>query len=86
MSRAHDIGGQTGFGPVPTGDDGQPFEADWEARVYALHAVLRRRGVYNGDQMRDAIERLPPREYLAASYYERWLLAIESLLAERGVP
>lgn len=86
MSRAHDIGGQTGFGPVPAGDDGQPFDADWEARVYALNAVLRRRGVYNGDQMRDAIERLPPQQYLTASYYERWLLAIESLLAGRGVP
>jgi hypothetical protein len=86
MSRAHDIGGQTGFGPVPAGDDGQPFKADWEARIYALNAVLWRRGVYNGDQMRDAIERLPPRQYLTASYYERALLAIESLLADRGVP
>jgi nitrile hydratase len=70
---------------VPAGEDGQPFKADWEARVYALNAVLRRRGVYNGDQMRDAIERIPPQRYLAASYYERWLLAIETLLAERGL-
>ena len=85
MSRVHDIGGQTGFGPVPVGDDGQPFHADWEARVYALHTVLRRRGVFTGDQMRDAIERIPPDRYLAASYYERWLLAMEALLAERGV-
>ena len=44
MSRVHDIGGQTGFGPVPVGDDGQPFAADWEARVYALNRVLRSRG------------------------------------------
>jgi nitrile hydratase len=88
MSRAHDVGGQTGFGPVPRGGaagaeagrDGQPFAADWEARVYALNAVLRRRGVYGTDQMRDAIEQIPPEQYLAASYYERWLLAIEALL------
>ena len=85
VSRVHDVGGQTGFGPVPADDDGEFFHADWEARVYALNAVLRQRGVYNGDQMRDAIERLPPAEYLAASYYERWLAAIEELLAERGV-
>lgn len=85
MSRAHDIGGQTGFGPVPAGEDGQPFAADWEARVYALNAVLRRRGVYDTHQMRDAIERIGPERYLAASYYERWLLAMEALLAERGV-
>jgi nitrile hydratase len=85
MSRVHDVGGQTGFGPVPAGDDGRPFHADWEARVWALNAVLRRRGAYNGDQLRDAIERLPPAQYLAASYYERWLAAIEELLAERGL-
>lgn len=85
MSRVHDVGGQTGFGPVPLGDDGQPFRADWEARVYALNGVLRRREVYNGDEFRDAIERIPPGEYLALSYYERWLRAMEMLLAEKGL-
>jgi nitrile hydratase subunit beta len=80
------MGGQTGFGPVPTGDGAQPFAADWEARVYALAAVLRRRGLFNDDELRDAIERLPPAEYLAASYYERWLAAIETLADRKGVP
>jgi nitrile hydratase len=88
MSRVHDVGGQTGFGPVPAGDsgseDGQPFHADWEARVFALARVLRQRGVFNGDEFRDAIESLPPERYLTASYYERWLDAIEVLLAEKG--
>jgi nitrile hydratase subunit beta len=87
------MGGQTGFGPVPVEADGGPpptspapyFAADWEARVYALAAVLRRRGVFNGDELRDAIERLPPEVYLRASYYERWLGAIEMLVAEKGV-
>ena len=55
------MGGQTGFGPVPVGEDGEPpFAADWEAR-------------------------LPPEVYLGASYYERWLGAIEMLVAEKGV-
>jgi nitrile hydratase subunit beta len=81
------MGGQAGFGPVPVGEDGEPaFAADWEARVYALAAVLRRRGLFNDDELRDAIERLPPAEYLAASYYERWLAAIEALADRRGVP
>jgi nitrile hydratase subunit beta len=81
------MGGQTGFGPVPVGaDGGPPFAADWEARVYALAAVLRRRGLFNDDELRDAIERLPPAEYLAASYYERWLAAIEALADRKGVP
>jgi hypothetical protein len=80
------MGGQTGFGPVPAGEDsGRPFAADWEARVYALATVLRRRGLFNSDELRDAIERLPPGQYLEASYYERWLGAIEMLVAEKGV-
>ena len=61
-------------------------DADWEARVYALATMLRRRGLFNSDELRDAIERLPPEQYLAASYYERWLGALEVLVAERGVP
>ena len=80
------MGGQTGFGPVPASEgDEPPFAADWEARVYALAAVLRERGLFNGDELRDAIERLPPEVYLGASYYERWLAAIEMLVAEKGV-
>jgi nitrile hydratase subunit beta len=85
VSRAHDIGGQTGFGPVPLGEDGLPFEHDWEARVYALNGVLRARGLYSVDEFRDAIERIPPQEYLGLSYYERWLRAIETLLAEKAL-
>jgi len=81
------MGGQTGFGPVPVGENGEPaFAADWEARVYALSNVLRRRGLFNSDELRDAIERLPPEQYLAASYYERWLYAIETLAGDKGVP
>jgi nitrile hydratase len=86
VSRVHDMGGQTGFGVVPVDDDGAiAFESDWEARVYALAAVLRQRGLFNSDELRDAIERLPPAGYLEASYYERWLGAIETLVAEKGL-
>src|SRR6266852_1499604 len=61
VSRVHDMGGQTGFGPVPVGENGEPpVAADWEARVYALATMLRRRGVFNSDELRDAIERPPP--------------------------
>ncbi len=79
------MGGQTGFGPVPVGDDGPPFQADWEARVAALSTALMRRGTFSGDEFRDAIERIPPAEYLALSYYERWFRALELLLAEKGL-
>jgi hypothetical protein len=81
------MGGQTGFGPVPVDDDGQYFHADWEARVYAIVRTLQARGVINKefDELRDAIERIPPAEYLALSYYERWLRGTEMLLAEKGL-
>jgi hypothetical protein len=83
VSRVNDVGGQSGFGAVAIAADEPQFHADWEARVFALNGALLRRGVYNLDEFRDAVERIPPQEYLAASYYERWLLAIESLTEGR---
>ena len=85
MSRINDVGGMQGFPAlVPEGDE-PAFHADWEAHVFALNAALLTRGIYNLDEFRDAIERMPPEEYLAASYYERWFAAITTLLAEKGV-
>ncbi|NLU74606.1 nitrile hydratase subunit beta [Streptomyces sp. HNM0575] len=81
MSRVNDVGGQTGFGAVVPEENEPVFHADWEARVYALNIALVRRGAYTLDEFRDAIERMPPQAYLAASYYERWLHAIEELTA-----
>ena len=37
------------------------------------------------DRVRHTIEQMPPVEYLASSYYERWLWAIERLAAEQGM-
>lgn len=85
MSRIHDVGGMQGFGPIEQEADEPPFHADWEAHVFALNRALIGRGVYNLDEFRDAIERMPPQQYLASSYYEKWLHAITTLLVERGV-
>lgn len=85
MSRVNDVGGMQGFGPVEVADDGAPFHADWEARVFALNTALLRAGIYNLDEFRDAIERMPPHAYLEVSYYERWFAAIRILLAEKGI-
>ena len=85
MGRINDVGGMQGFGrPVQEADE-QAFHADWEAHVFALNRALIGRGVYNLDEFRDAVERIPPREYLASSYYELWFRAITTLLAEKGV-
>lgn len=85
MGRVNDVGGMQGFGPVREEAGEPPFHADWEAHVFALNRALIGRGVYNLDEFRDAIERIPPQEYLVASYYEKWLRAITMLLADKGV-
>lgn len=85
MSRVNDVGGMEGFGPIDTADEAPGFGADWEARVWALNVTLLGQGHYTVDEFRDAIERMPPREYLAAPYYERWFAAITTLLVDKGL-
>jgi len=85
MARINDVGGLQGFPPIDTTDDAEPFHADWEARVFGLNSTLVRRGVYNLDEFRDAVEGMPPELYLKSSYYERWFYAIRSLLVRKGV-
>ncbi len=85
MTRINDMGGLHGFGPLEIEPEEPPFHHEWEARVFAINALLLRAGCYTLDEFRDAIERMPPAEYLAASYYERWLYGIETLVRERGL-
>ncbi len=85
MARINDVGGLQGFELPERELDEPPFHADWEAHVLAMNRALIGAGVYNLDEFRDAIERMPPAEYLASSYYEKWLHAITTLCVERGV-
>ena len=85
MGRINDVGGLQGFPPISAEADEPPFHADWEAHVFAMNRALLRADVYNLDEFRDAIERMDPQDYLAASYYEKWLAGISTLLVEKGV-
>ena len=85
MARVNDVGGMAGFPPISEEADEPRFHADWEAHVFALNGALIKRGVYNLDEFRDAIERMPAQEYLASSYYEKWFAAITTLLTEKGL-
>mgnify|MGYP006280929125 CR=1 FL=1 len=80
----HDMGGMDGFGPVAVEDDAA-FHADWERLVFGLVRLLRMQDVYVVDESRYGIERMPPRTYLNATYYERWLASMERNLREKGV-
>ena len=50
-----------------------------------MHQVLGQQGIRTTDEMRRAIESLPPERYEALSYYEKWTAALEILLIEKGI-
>jgi nitrile hydratase len=86
MDGIHDLGGMSGFGSVEIERNEPTFHEPWEARAFALNAL----GVvvlqaYNVDEYRHAVERMEPAHYLAASYYERVLTGVASLLVEKHV-
>jgi nitrile hydratase len=85
MDGLYDLGGRQGFGPVVRQGQSEPFHNEAEIRIAAMWVRLVRHGVYNMDEYRHAIERMEPRHYIAASYYERTFTAVASLCVERGV-
>lgn len=85
MNGVHDLGGMQGFGRVEREENEPVFHARWEGRVRAMMREGLRRSLYNVDEFRWALERMGPARYMAASYYEKWLSAIERLYIEKGV-
>jgi nitrile hydratase len=79
------MGGMHGFGRVEREDAEPVFHAAWEARVLGLSRACSARHLFNIDESRHAIERMAPADYLASSYYERWLDRNVRLLVEKGV-
>ena len=85
MDGMHDMGGREGFGRVRYTPGAPSFHAAWEKRVNALYSMAVRKGIFNMDEYRHAIERMDPRHYMAASYFERTLTSLATLLVEKGV-
>jgi nitrile hydratase subunit beta len=85
MDGIHDLGGRQGFGPVRHAADAPAFHAAWEKRVNALYGLAVRLGIFNMDEYRHAIERMEPRHYLSAGYYERTLTSLATLCVEKGL-
>ena len=71
MDGIHDLGGKQGFGRVRYTPKAAAFHADWEKHVNALYGLAVKQGIFNMDEYRHAIERMEPRHYLSAGYYER---------------
>src|SRR3989442_584291 len=85
MTGVHDMGGMHGMGPIEREEHEPVFHHEWERRAFALTMAAGFLGEWNIDMARHARERIPPARYLASSYYEKWLLGLETLLAERGL-
>ena len=78
----HDRGGWPSDAPI---DRSEHELADWELLTDALVGALGGRGLMNVDELRRGIESMPPADYEQASYYERWLYSVETILTEKGV-
>jgi hypothetical protein len=78
----HDRGGWATDAPI---DRTEHELADWELLVDAIVGALGGSGVLNVDELRRGIESMPAPEYERASYYERWLYSVETILEEKGV-
>jgi nitrile hydratase subunit beta len=78
----HDRGGWPTDAPI---DVSEHELADWELLMDAIVGVLGSKGVMNVDELRRGIEDMPSAEYERASYYERWLSSVETILEEKGV-
>ncbi len=85
MDGIHDMGGMDGFGKVEAESNEPPFHETWEGRVLALERAMGYAGAWHIDHARFARERLPPLVYLTSSYYQRWTLAMEMNVLERGL-
>ena len=85
MDGFHDMGGRQGFGPVIMDGKRDPFHDEWEVLAAAISARLLGQHIYNMDELRHAIERMAPRHYVGASYFERTFTAAATLCVEKGV-
>jgi nitrile hydratase subunit beta len=85
MDGMHDLGGKQGFGRVRYAPQAPAFHAAWERRVNAMYSLAVKQGVFNMDEYRHAIERMEPRHYLSAGYYERTLTSLATLCVEKGL-
>jgi nitrile hydratase len=79
----HDAGGRH---HAPIKRDGHEY-AHWEKEADAIRMLLadRQRRLFTTDESRRVQEGLDAEAYWATPYYERWILAVSSLLVEKGV-
>ena len=82
-ARPHDLGGQTA-GPVDPHNHGL---AGWHLLVTAILNILRDEPhrLVKVDEVRRAIEDMPPDDYRRLEYFERWAVGASDLMVEKGL-
>jgi nitrile hydratase len=80
MNGIHDMGGMQGLGELTYVREEPMFHAPWEARVHALSVAMGAHGKWRG--LRPHLEAIPAAQYLAMTYYERWLTALTARIVE----
>ena len=85
MNGVHDMGGLQGMGPVQYERDEPVFHAKWEGRIYALTRAMRALRKWHLDADRYALEVMPPVDYLRMSYFERWVVRLETQVVKFGL-
>jgi len=73
-----------GFGPIHREAKEPVFHELWEGRVFAMLISGAGLPTTRFDSDRHRIEQIPPEKYLGSTYYERWLVALESGLILTG--
>lgn len=85
MNGIHDIGGMDNIGPLDREENEPVFHEDWERLIFADTLAMLGAGYFKTDEIRSAIEWMPPADYLNASYYEKWLYGLSALLVDKNV-
>ena len=85
MNSIHDLGGMENVGVLDIEANEPVFHHDWERKVFTFALSLIGARYFGLDEVRHAVERMPPADYLLAPYYETWLYGMTSLLVEKNV-
>ena len=84
MNGVHDLGGMHGFGPIEREEVEPVFHEAWEGRVFGM-SLAAPPELEPSAGFRHTIERMDPVHYLTSSYYEHWLVVLETGAVEAGI-
>lgn len=72
------------MGPLPFEQNEPTYHTEWERTTFGVNMLLLMTGIYNADESRHSMERIPAPHWLNSSYYRHWLDGMEMLLLEKG--